>query len=42
MSGYSGGLITNHGMLDEDVRFIQKAFSTQALAAKALEVLDSR
>jgi two-component system cell cycle sensor histidine kinase/response regulator CckA len=41
MSGYSGDVITHHGMLDEGVNFIQKPFSIQALAAKVREVLDS-
>lgn len=39
MSGYSGDIITHHGMLDEEVYFIQKPFSIQDLAAKVRQVL---
>jgi PAS domain S-box-containing protein len=42
MSGYSGDIITHHGMLDEGVNFIQKPFSMQALTGKVRQVLDSR
>jgi two-component system cell cycle sensor histidine kinase/response regulator CckA len=41
MSGYSGSAIAHHGVLDEGVHFIQKPFSSQALAAKVREVLDA-
>jgi two-component system cell cycle sensor histidine kinase/response regulator CckA len=41
MSGYSGSAIAQHGVLDEGVHFIQKPFSSQALAAKVREVLDA-
>ncbi|MEW6261714.1 MAG: PAS domain S-box protein [Thermodesulfobacteriota bacterium] len=41
MSGYTGDIIAHHGVLDEGVNFIQKPFSTQALASKVREVLDS-
>ncbi|HXH65549.1 MAG TPA: ATP-binding protein, partial [Mariprofundaceae bacterium] len=40
MSGYSGNAIAQHGVLDEDVHFIQKPFSTADLAAKVRQVLD--
>jgi PAS domain S-box-containing protein len=40
MSGYSGDIIAQHGMLDGSVSFIQKPFSMPALAAKVREVLD--
>ncbi len=41
MSGYSGEVIAHHGILEEGVHFIQKPFSTPALAAKVREVLDA-
>jgi CheY-like chemotaxis protein len=40
MSGYTADVIVHHGVLDEDVHFLQKPFSIQALAAKVREVLD--
>jgi CheY-like chemotaxis protein len=40
MSGYTAEVIAHHGVLDEDVQFIQKPFSVQSLAAKVREVLD--
>ena len=42
MSGYTADVIAHHGVLDEGVKFIQKPFSVQALAAKVREVLDER
>jgi len=41
MSGYTSNVIAHHGVLDEDVNFIQKPFSSQELAAKLRDVLDS-
>ncbi|HPX61114.1 MAG TPA: cache domain-containing protein [Deltaproteobacteria bacterium] len=41
MSGYSGNIITDHGILHEDTNFIQKPFSIQTLADKVRQVLDS-
>ncbi|MHB8121599.1 MAG: ATP-binding protein [Desulfuromonadaceae bacterium] len=41
MSGYTADVIAHHGVLDEDVHFIQKPFSLTAMAAKVREVLDS-
>ena len=41
MSGYSGDIIAQHSMLDEDLHFIQKPFSMQDLAAKVREALDT-
>ena len=40
MSGYTADVIANHGVIDEGVSFIQKPFSTKALAAKVREILD--
>jgi two-component system cell cycle sensor histidine kinase/response regulator CckA len=40
MSGYTGNVIAEHGILDKDVNFIQKPFSYQDLAAKVREMLD--
>ncbi len=40
MSGYSADVIAHHGVLDEDVHFIQKPFSRQGLAVKVRDVLD--
>jgi two-component system cell cycle sensor histidine kinase/response regulator CckA len=40
MSGYTGDAMAHHGMLDENINFIQKPFSLQDLAAKTREVLD--
>jgi PAS domain S-box-containing protein len=39
MSGHSGDVIAHHGLLDEQVHFIQKPFSMQDLAAKVRQVL---
>jgi two-component system, cell cycle sensor histidine kinase and response regulator CckA len=41
MSGYSGSVITHHGVLDEGMQFIQKPFTLRALSAKVRLVLDS-
>jgi PAS domain S-box-containing protein len=41
MSGHSGDVIAQHGMLDQEVHFIQKPFSIQALAAKVRQVLEA-
>jgi len=40
MSGYTADIIAYHGILDEEVHFIQKPFSFDGLAAKVREVLD--
>jgi PAS domain S-box-containing protein len=39
-SGYTADVIAHHGVLDEGVHFIQKPYSTQALAAKVSGALD--
>ena len=39
-SGYTKGVLTNHGVAEEGVDFIQKPFDMHALAAKVREVLD--
>lgn len=40
MSGYSASVIEQEGMLEEQVRFLQKPFTLQELAKKIREVLD--
>ena len=40
MSGYTNDIITNQGMLDEGVSFLQKPFSQQELAKKVRDILD--
>jgi two-component system, cell cycle sensor histidine kinase and response regulator CckA len=40
MSGYTADIIADHGVLDEDMNFIQKPFSIKNLASKVREVLD--
>jgi PAS domain S-box-containing protein len=40
MSGFTDDAIVRHGVLDEDVSFIQKPFSPDSLTLKAREVLD--
>jgi len=42
MSGYTANAIAHHGVLDEQVFFIQKPFSTNDLAAKIREALQER
>jgi PAS domain S-box-containing protein len=39
MSGYTADVIANHGVLKENMQFIQKPFSIQELAAKVREAL---
>jgi two-component system cell cycle sensor histidine kinase/response regulator CckA len=42
MSGFTSDVIAHHGVLEEEIHFIQKPFSMQDLAAKVREVLDSK
>lgn len=42
MSGYTADVIAHHGVLDEEVHFIQKPFSLTELAIKVREVLDDQ
>jgi FixJ family two-component response regulator len=41
MSGYTEDRVATRGILDEGIAFIQKPFSTRALAEKVRQVLDS-
>lgn len=40
MSGYTANVIAHHGVLEEDIKFIQKPFSRETLGAKVRETLD--
>jgi FixJ family two-component response regulator len=40
MSGYTDDAIVRHGVLGPDVPFLQKPFTTHALARKVRSVLD--
>jgi FixJ family two-component response regulator len=42
VSGYTASVITRHGVLDEQVHFLQKPFSLNDLAAKVRAALDAR
>lgn len=42
MSGYTADAISQHGMLDAGINFIQKPFSLPDLAAKVRDVLDGK
>ncbi|KAF0181318.1 MAG: PAS/PAC sensor hybrid histidine kinase [Nitrospirae bacterium] len=41
MSGYAGDVISHHGVLDDNVHFMQKPLSLQTLAENIRHVLDS-
>jgi len=40
MSGYTANVIAHHGVLEEDLHFLQKPFSVHALTKKVREVLE--
>lgn len=40
MSGYTANVIAHHGVLDDDVHFIQKPFSVMDLGMKLREALE--
>ena len=40
MSGYTADIIAHHGVLDENIDFLQKPFSVQTLLEKVRDVLD--
>lgn len=42
MSGYTANVIANHGVLDENINFIQKPFSMRDMTSKVREVLDGK
>ncbi|MBN2231613.1 MAG: PAS domain S-box protein [Deltaproteobacteria bacterium] len=42
MSGYTENIIAHHGVLDDEVQFIQKPFTVTGLAAQVRQVLDER
>lgn len=42
MSGYTADVIAHHGVLEKEVDYIQKPFSTPSIAAKVREVLDRK
>jgi len=41
MSGYTADIIANHGMLDNNIHFLQKPFTRETLAEKVGEALSS-
>ena len=40
LSGYTAEIISNQGVLEDEIHFLQKPFSLEALTAKVREVLD--
>ena len=41
MSGYTSNVIAHHGVLDDNINFIQKPFSSRELATRVREALNS-
>jgi two-component system cell cycle sensor histidine kinase/response regulator CckA len=41
ISGYTGDAIGHHGVVDEDLLFLQKPFTPNELAKKVREIFDS-
>jgi PAS domain S-box-containing protein len=41
MSGYTDNIIAQHGVLDDDIQFIQKPFTSREILRKVREVLES-
>jgi two-component system cell cycle sensor histidine kinase/response regulator CckA len=41
MSGYTADIIATHGVISDDVQFLQKPFSIESLSSKVREVLDA-
>jgi len=41
MSGYADQAIVHHGVLDADVAYLPKPFTTEAIARRVREVLDA-
>jgi len=42
MSGYTDNVVAHHGILESDVHYLQKPFSTMALAVKIRKALDQK
>ncbi len=42
VSGHTDDAVVRHGVLEDQVNFLQKPFSPMALACKVREVLDGR
>jgi two-component system cell cycle sensor histidine kinase/response regulator CckA len=41
MSGYAGAVLAHHGILEEEIHFLQKPFTTETLLRAIREVLDA-